>query len=223
MSLKIFSHRGIIGKNSQENTLNSLKKAYKNDFRALEFDIWFVKNQLVLRHNRPNDNLNHLTKLSEVFAEFGNEVEYWLDFKNLNTRNCKSALKAVKTTTKNLKIKSRQIYFAPFILDFKKAQKIYAIIRKYFGKKIKILAVLSLLKKDHYQEFYQKLKTENIFGLSIQHRNINPEFRKIFHDIEIFAWTVNKKTTHDFMEEFGVENIATDKLRPKKINFEKLI
>ncbi|MFT6259022.1 MAG: glycerophosphoryl diester phosphodiesterase [Rickettsiales bacterium] len=218
MSIKIFSHRGIIGKHSRENTLKSLQKAYKKDFRALEFDIWFLKNQLVLNHNRPRDNLSQLTKLSEVFEEFGNEVEYWLDFKNLNTRNCESALKAVRTTAKNLKIESKQLYFAPFILDFKKAQKIYAVIRKKFGKRIKILAVVRLLKKNDYQKFYQKLKANNIFGLSIQHRNINPEFRKIFHDIEIFAWTVNRKTTFDFMKGFGVENIASDKLRPNNIS-----
>ncbi|MFT6077704.1 MAG: glycerophosphoryl diester phosphodiesterase [Myxococcota bacterium] len=214
MSLKIFSHRGVTGKKIKENTLESLQNAYKKNYKALEFDIWYSKNQLVLRHNRPH-NLTRLTKLVDVFAEFGNNVDYWLDFKNLNTRNCESAIKSVKKMIDDANIKNKRIFFAPFILDFKKAQKVYEVIRNYFGQKVQILAVVRQVDPEDYQKLYQILKTNNVSGISIQHRNINSEFRKLFHDIEIFAWTVNRQKTCDFMKEIGVDNIASDKLKPK--------
>ncbi|MES2678067.1 MAG: glycerophosphodiester phosphodiesterase family protein, partial [Pseudomonadota bacterium] len=112
MPIKIFAHRGLVAEKIKENTLAAFQNAYKNNFRAFEIDIWYLKNQLVLKHNRPN-NLSNLTKLKDCFGEFQNQVEYWLDFKNLHSKNCAAAIKAVKKIVDDLKIKPEQIYFAP--------------------------------------------------------------------------------------------------------------
>ena len=92
------------------------------------------------------------------------------------------------------------------------------MIRKYFGKDAQIVAVLEKLnkkasKKD-WQIFYQKLKSANIYGLSIYYKNINLEFKKIFPDIKIFAWTVDDQKTLNFLEQIGVENVTSNKLIP---------
>ncbi len=213
MTIKFFSHRGLVAKSIKENTLDAFRNAYKNNFRAIEFDIWYLKNQLVLKHNRPN-NLNNLTKLEDFLTEFKNKIDYWLDFKNLHPKNCDAAIKEVKKIVGNLKIKPNQLYFAPFITDLEKAKIIYKSIRKYFGEKAQIVAVIEELRPKDYQEFYQKLKAANIYGLSIQYKNINSEFKNIFHDIKIFAWTVDDQKTVNFLEQIGVENITSNKLIP---------
>ncbi len=214
MPIKIFAHRGLIAKNIKENTLDAFKNAYQNNFRAFEFDIWYLKNQLVLKHNRPN-TLSNLTKLEDFFAEFQNKTEYWLDFKNLHSKNCDATIKAVKKIIGDLEIKPQKLYFAPFITDLEKAENIYQTIRKYFGKDTQIVAVLEKLNQKDYQKFYQKLKSANIYGLSIYYKNINLEFKKIFHDIKIFAWTVDNQKTVNFLEQIGVENLTSNKLFPK--------
>ena len=213
ISIKKFSHRGLIKDGIKENSLEAFKNAYQNNFRAIEFDIWYLKNQLVLKHNRPS-NLNNLTTLEGLFCEIKNKVEYWLDFKNLNSKNCDSAVKEVRKIVDNLKIKPSQIYFAPFITDFVKAKIIYQAIRKYFDETSQIVAVIEKLDQKNYQKFYQQLKENNIYGLSIEHKNINIEFKNIFYDIKIFAWTVNDQKTSNLLAKIGIENIATDKLLP---------
>ena len=215
MSIKIFAHRGLVAKNIKENTLEAFQNAYKNNFRAFEFDIWYLKNQLVLKHNRPN-NLKNLTNLKDFFTTFQNKVEYWLDFKNLHLKNCDAAIKEVKKIIDDLKIKPQKLYFAPFINDLKKAENIYQTIHKYFGKDAQIIAVIEKLNPKDYNKFYQELKEANIYGLSIYHKNINLGFKNIFHDIKVFAWTVDDQKTLNFLEQARVENIASNKLIPTK-------
>ncbi len=211
MPIKIFSHRGSVSKKSEENRVESFKNAYKKGLRGIEFDVWYLKSQLVLKHNRPS-NLKNLDHLEDLFANFKNDVEYWLDFKNLNSRNCDLAIKKTKAIIEKNKIELKNLYFAPFITNLKKAAIVYQAIRKYFGNQIKIVAVIEKLSPRNYQKFYQELKNLDIYGLSIQYKNINPEFRTVFSDIKIFAWTVNDKKTADLLEKIGIENIASDNL-----------
>ncbi len=209
--IKIFSHRGLRAKKSQENKIESFKNAYKKGLRAIEFDIWYLKDQLILKHSQPN-NFNNLDSLADLLGNFKNDVEYWLDFKNLNAKNCDQALKKAKELVDKNKIKLSNLNFAPFITDLKKAEIIYQSIRKHFGKEVKIVAVIEKLSSKNYQKFYQDLKTLGIYGLSIQWKNLNSDFKTIFKDIKIFAWTINDQKTSDYLAKIGIENIASDNL-----------
>ncbi len=225
MPIKIFSHRGFATKKSQQNKIEAFKSAYKQGLRAIEFDIWYLKNQLVLKHSRPN-NLDNLDRLEDLFIAFENDIEYWLDFKNLNSKNCNLAIKKTKELVDKNKIKLENLNFAPFITDLKKAAIVYQSIRKYFGNQIKIIAVIEKLLPRNYKKFYQELKSLNIYGLniyglSIQYKNINPEFRIIFKNIKIFAWTVNDQKTADLLAKIGIENIASDTLIPPSNAYKK--
>jgi glycerophosphoryl diester phosphodiesterase len=217
MPMKIFSHRGLIEKKTdKENKVESFQNAYKKGLRAIECDIWFLKSQLVLKHNRPS-NLQNLDSLENLLVSFKNNVEYWLDFKNLNSKNCDKAVKSIKEIIHKNKIKLENLNFAPFITDLKKAKIIYQSINKNFGNKVKIIAVIEKLPEKNYQNFYSDLKSLEtdgikIYGLSIQWKNLNFQFKTIFKDIKIFAWTVNDKKTANFLEKIGIENIASDKL-----------
>lgn len=209
MTLKIFSHRGLVDKNAPENSLKAFKNAYEKGSKAIELDIWYLKNQLILSHNKPK-NLNDFDKLENLFLEFKNKFEYWLDFKNLNRSNASLVMSKIKTLLDKNKIKPQNLYFAPFITDFDQAKVIYKVIRKYFGESAQIVAVIEKLPKNNYQKYYKQLKEGNIFGLSIQYKNINSDFRKVFADIKIFAWTVNERKAADLLDKIGVENIASD-------------
>ena len=87
---KVFAHRGFtFDENNpqnkiEQNSLASLKNAVNHGFKAIEFDIWYFNSQLVLSHDQPNlANYQTLTKFSEYFI-YGNQLDYWLDFKNLD-------------------------------------------------------------------------------------------------------------------------------------------
>jgi glycerophosphoryl diester phosphodiesterase len=208
MQPKFFAHRGLVSKNAPENTIASLKNAFENNIKAVEFDIWYFKNELVVSHDQPK---NKILKLNDYLAVYSNKIEYWLDFKNLNISNCDQALKQVKIITKQLKIKQNNLNFAPFITNFDQALEIYKIIKKYF-KKAKILAVREKLKISDRKKYYQKLQENKIFGLSINYKNIDDKLIKNFKNIEIFAWTVNNRKTADYLAKIGVQNIVSDKI-----------
>lgn len=52
--IKIFAHRGFAQNNIKQNSIASLKNAFKNGFKAIEFDIWWLENQLFLSHDKPS-------------------------------------------------------------------------------------------------------------------------------------------------------------------------
>lgn len=214
MSIKIFAHRGLVENNITENSLEAFKNAYNQGFRAIEFDIWYLDNQLILSHDQPFDPKN-LSRLEDLLQEFSNHsgVGYWLDFKNLNNSNCDMVIEKVKELTDSAKINLTQLYFAPFITDLKQTTVIYQTIRQHFSNNAQILAVIEKLEPQDYQEYYQQLKNNNIYGLSINYHNIQESFKKIFKDIRIFAWTVNDRNVAKYLEGLGIENIASDSLR----------
>lgn len=214
--IRLFSHRGFIQKGVNQNSLTSLKKAQEVGFNAIEFDIWFIENQLVLKHARPkSEELSKLTKFSEFFC-FGNDFTYWLDFKNLNKTNAIKALKLTKEILDKKRIDLEKVYFAPFITDYKKAEIIFTKIRNIFSSKAKLVAVCEKLENHTDQQNLQKFLRQNqIKFLSIFHQLIDVKLIKNLSEIEFFAWTVNEQDRLKTLENLGVKNFATDKILPK--------
>ncbi|OFW80049.1 MAG: hypothetical protein A2887_00315 [Alphaproteobacteria bacterium RIFCSPLOWO2_01_FULL_40_26] len=203
--IRLFAHRGFCPhKNIAEHSVASLKKAYKHGFRAVEFDIWVLKRNLVLAHDQPRAG-ESLTSLSD-FLLFGNEMDYWLDFKNLTEENAKEVMIMVKKDFDKAFIDLKKIYFAPFITDYKIAEKFFAIIIEVFGDDAQLVVVCD---KDI------NALPKNIKFLSIFHDLIDENFMKKFPDTEIFAWTVNDLNRMRELEILGVKNFTTDKITPR--------
>jgi glycerophosphoryl diester phosphodiesterase len=215
--INLFAHRGLVTKNSPENSVASLKRACKSGFRDIEFDIWFFDGDFFIKHDQPKKSeTNILPNLSDYFF-FKNEMKYWLDFKNLDEKNADSFLKLLKEKIDESKINLEQIYFAPFITDYKIAAKIFKKIRKVFGVKAQLIAVCEKLKNADEIRILRNFLTKNkIKFLSIFHLLIDKNFMKIFYDIKIFAWTVNDLKRLKELEKLGITNFATDKITPKK-------
>lgn len=217
--MKLFAHRGyLVSKNSEpikENSVLSLKNAFDNSFRAIEFDIWLFGNQLVLKHDNPNrDNIDNLAKIDDYFC-FGNKINYWLDFKNLNISNCEETINLLKISLKNNNISLNNLYFAPYNLNYAEVSLLHKKFVENFGE-VKFLAILDSEKdKAEMVVFREFLTKNNIKHLSVFHELINEEFIKDFSDIELFAWTVNDLERLEFLNKIGVKNFATDTIIPK--------
>ncbi len=209
--IKIFAHRGFVTKTAKENSIESLKAAYENKFLGVEFDVWFLDGELFVHHDMPKENKN-LVKFSD-YLQFKNEFEYWIDFKNLDASNVDKALKDVKKELIAAKIDLKKVYFAPFITDLQKAIFVYNKISEVF-EGAQIMAVCEEIKKSDLVFYHSELQKNNIKFLSIQHKNIDEEFVKIFSDITIFAWTINDLQRLRELEKLGIKYITSDIITP---------
>lgn len=207
--MKIFAHRGLVTRNSKENSIESLDEAFKNKFYGIEFDIWFVSDQLYIKHDQPKkEELTNLPKFRD-YLKYGNNLRYWLDFKNLDKHNIDKALEIIKKDLEDKKIDLNQIYFAPFITDLVEAAKIYKKIKEVFSD-AQIMAVCEDIKKEDLENYHQNLQKNNIKFLSIRHVFIDKNFMKIFHDINLYAWTINDLARAKELESLGVKIITSD-------------
>jgi glycerophosphoryl diester phosphodiesterase len=220
MSCKLFSHRGFLTESLKENTIKSFQNAILNNFEAIEVDIWYDKEILILSHNKPQKDLDKYDRLKDLFHKFGNKITYWLDFKNLNIDNYTKALSYLKVIIKKHNIDSENIILAPYLdtLNIENNLFIYDALRKNFGSNCNIAAVIRVIKKENWEEYYKKLASYKINNLSVEFNNIDKDFMELFHNINIFTWTVNKQDDLEFLTELGITNIATDKILPKTTN-----
>lgn len=213
--VRLFAHRGFVKKNIAQNSIESLNAAYLNNFNAIEFDIWFIEEKLFLNHDKPKKSeLKNLPQLRDYFS-FGNQFYYWLDFKNLDEKNIDRALVLIKKEISTSGLNLKQIYFAPFITDYKISQKILSKIKKYFGDKANLVAVCEELKNfDQIKLLKEFVSKSQIKFISINHNLLDKTMVKIFSDIEFFAWTVNDLEVLQNLENIGIKNFATDKITP---------
>lgn len=209
--IKIFAHRGyLIQNNSQnllpENSLASLKNAVNNNFSAIEFDIWFVDNQLILSHDYPHGQQKN--NLFKDFLLYKNQLEYWLDFKNIDLQNVDKVLNLIKKDLTQAQIDLAKVYFVPYIVDYNLAQKILEKIRIFFGEQVLFSAVCDQIKQiDNLKNFVEK---NNLKFISIDHKLISDEVIKKFGNCQLMAWTVNDANQMKILIAKGVKIFASD-------------
>jgi len=209
----IYSHRGYNNKIFSDNSIQSLDLAYKKGYRAIEFDVWLIKNELILSHDKPNiKSLINLARFSDYF-KYKNEFQYWIDFKNINKDNAHRIMNEIKRVIKKNRVSSKNILFAPYITNLSKAVEIYQIIHNYFPR-ANIAAVCDHIDKGNLLKYYNALKENKIKSLSINHKIIDKEFMNIYSQINIFAWTVNNKNILNRLRKLGIKNFASDNILP---------
>ena len=191
--LKIFAHRGFVGNQdlqnyTQQNSLASLKNAFDSGFRAIEFDIWFCNSQLILSHDQPQlDDYKNLAHFSE-FLTYGNELDYWLDFKNLDESNIDKVLELVKSQIDAAKINLEKFFFAPYCIDYDLSKKLFDKFFNVFGSRISMVAIAD----NHQQisqlfDFVKNAETEAHGSMVTDApflQNICPSF---FHNLIIYG------------------------------------
>lgn len=199
----IFAHRGLVTKNSPENTIASLEAAYQAGFRKIEFDLWFLDEALLVKHDKPEGE--NLPTLRE-YLRFGNEMTYWLDFKNLDQSNAKATFELAFSEIKKAKIDLRKIFLATFVLD----RELIVRAREIFGEDVQFIAACG--DKDEIVELENLCLQNQVKFISIFHELIDADFVKRFSAQEIFAWTVNDVKRLKELEDLGVKYFASDSL-----------
>ena len=205
----IFAHRGLVTKNSLENSIASLEAAYQAGFRNIEFDLWFLNGALSVKHNKPEGE--NLPTLCDYLC-LGNKMTYWLDCKNLDGSNAKEALELIFYEIKKAKINLEQIFLATFALD----DEVLTQARRIFGKDVKFIFACGESNKISELE---KICTQNeVKFISIFHEFIDADFVKKFSNQEIFAWTVNDVNRLKELEALGIKYFASDHLPSSSLN-----
>lgn len=214
--VKFFAHRGYHNNKIKQNSIEALDFCYSSGFYGVEFDIWFVENELIIAHDKPQD-IKDFPKFRD-YLKYGDKLVYWADFKNLqdlSEDDLQNSIKAVKRRIEDRKIAIENFYFAPFITNFQKALPVHNAIRKTVAENAQIMAVIDDLSPEDYDFYCQKYLENNIKNISINYKNINQEFMKKFESFNIFAWTINESDDLKNMKELKVNAICTDKITPQ--------
>lgn len=230
--IKLFAHRGYLTDHQRkiadfekiENSIISLKQAFDSSFTAIEFDIWYYRQELLLKHNQPEDNeINNLAKFSDYFdrkiSNNASKISYWCDFKNINLDNVKTILEKVKKILQKQEIDLNNCYFAPFITDYQLAEDVYRKFIEFFSNKINFVALCEDLNNiNDINILSEFLHRNNIKFLSINHNLINKELiKKLPKNINLMAWTVNDIARINHLNSLGVCYFATDIITPQMI------
>lgn len=213
--IKLFSHRGYFQKGARQNSLEALNQAFDLDYHGIEFDIWYLDDELILAHDKPSpEEIPTLNRFAD-FLYYENQIDYWLDFKNLNLDNSRLVLTKVKNDLDKYKVSLNNVYFAPYVTNYKLAYEIFVIIKSIFGPKARTVLVCD--KEDQIDDIEQIIKKDKVRYLSIYYKLINNDLIKQFDDTTLFAWTVNQENDLAKLVDFGVKNFATDKILPNNL------
>ncbi len=206
--IKIFAHRGFVSNKSPENSIAALDEAYNNKFDGVEFDLWFLENKIIIVHDKPNKK--DILKLPTLdnFFKYKNQLDYWLDFKNMNQQNYIAIILKLKEEINKNNIDLDKIYFAPYINDYNFAQQVFDKARNVFGKNIKIVALLDNVAQ--YKDVKQFIKNNKIYYISIDHQLINQKLVNELEGIEILSWTIIDNKKYNDLRKIGINYFCSD-------------
>jgi glycerophosphoryl diester phosphodiesterase len=107
----VWSSRGLYDDSSEQNTIQSFKKAFEKGFSGVEVDCYYdvLLDKFIVSHgqHKNSDGTNkyalkdgELLTLKEVFSVLGEGHYFWVDYKNLDRLNEEESLKAIKQLNK---------------------------------------------------------------------------------------------------------------------------
>ena len=207
--IKLFAHRGLVENNMKQNSIASLKNAVAKGFKAVEFDIWWLDGEFFIKHDKPNEKEKFLLPRLQDYLCFGNDLEYWFDFKNLDQNNIDEALKKLNDDLVLKKIDLAKIFLAPYLTDYKLTSIISSKFRKFFSQKINFVGVCD--NKNWRQEVINMIDLELIDFISINHALIDNDFLKKISPAKLLVWTVNDIKIINDLYLLGIDKFATDK------------
>lgn len=210
----LYAHRGFHNLKIKENTLESLENAYKNQFKAIEFDIWLAENdKLIISHDQPKNSNEFFYPLLENFLKYQNHFNYWLDFKNIDLNNIDKILTLVANALLQQNIDRNKVIFAPYITDYSLALKILNKFKNFFLQECNFAFICD--ETSNIDELHHYFSVEKIDFLSIYHKLITPNFLQKIAPEKILAWTVNDENILNDLINLGVKNFATDRILPQ--------
>ncbi len=208
--IKLFAHRGLVENNMKQNSIASLKNAFEKGFKGVEFDIWWIDGEFFVKHDKPAGKELFLLPRLQDYLVHKNELEYWIDFKNLDEKNIDNALKKLKEVLILKEIDLNKVFFAPYISDYILTGKISLKFRNFFAQKINFVGVCD--EEAQCQGAVDMIDIGVIDFISINYKLINKDFLKKIQPSKLLAWTVNDINEVNDLYMVGVEKFATDKV-----------
>ena len=208
--IKLFAHRGLVENNMKQNSIASLKNAFEKGFKGVEFDIWWIDGEFFVKHDKPAGKELFLLPRLQDYLVHKNELEYWIDFKNLDEKNIDNALKKLKEVLILKEIDLNKVFFAPYISDYILTGKISLKFRNFFAQKINFVGVCD--EEAQCQGAVDMIDIGVIDFISINYKLINNDFLKKIQPSKLLAWTVNDVNEINDLYMVGVEKFATDKV-----------
>lgn len=208
--IKLFAHRGFVENNMKQNSIASLKNAFEKGFKGVEFDIWWIDGEFFVKHDKPAGKELFLLPRLQDYLVHKNELEYWIDFKNLDEKNIDNALKKLKEVLILKEIDLNKVFFAPYISDYILTGKISLKFRNFFAQKINFVGVCD--EEAQCQGAVDMIDIGVIDFISINYKLINKDFLKKIQPSKLLAWTVNDIKEINDLYMVGVEKFATDKV-----------
>ncbi len=208
--IKLFAHRGFVENNMKQNSIASLKNAFEKGFKGVEFDIWWIDGEFFVKHDKPAEKELFLLPRLQDYLVHKNELEYWIDFKNLDEKNIDNALKKLKEVLILKEIDLNKVFFAPYISDYILTGKISLKFRNFFAQKINFVGVCD--EEAQCQGAVDMIDIGVIDFISINYKLINKDFLKKIQPSKLLAWTVNDIKEINDLYMVGVEKFATDKV-----------
>jgi len=212
--VKLFAHRGFTQNKFPQNSILSLKNAIDHGYQAIEFDIWYFQDELLLSHDMPKDNPQALPRFAD-YLTYGNNIEYWIDFKNLDLHNIYQVIAKIRQDFQSQSINLEKIFFAPFITDYKLAIKIWNIFYEFFGREINVVGVCD--NSAQLPQIIDFLNHRAINYVSIFHELIDQYLIQNIDSNCILAWTVNNDSRLRKLATWGINKFATDDITPRDI------
>lgn len=195
----IFAH-GFLREKKNSNNIEYITNAIKNKFKGVEIDLFYIgkNNSFILTHdyNKGDIYTKQFVTLKEVFEKFNNtEVIFWLDLKNLNTKNyirCKELLS-----------KYKKEYNVDFFLE---SPNYKCLLYISLNSEIKTCFWI-----DKRKEIFYNLKSFYFVSMNVNDYIKDRSFYKLFSPLPINLFTVNsKEILDDLKNEKNVKFIITD-------------
>lgn len=196
----ITSHTGCM--NTEENSLESIKKGVENGATIVEFDLYFNdKGEPVLSHDEP---VGGEVTLDEAF-EYVSQLENIRV--NVDIKTC-DALEKVYPTAKKYGIEER-IFYTGVKDEFVEPVRENSPQVKYFLNMDVNKSKAD--EKEYLMSLVEKVKNAGAIGINFNYKNATKELVEVFHENGLFVsiWTVDSEFNMYKILSFEPDNITT--------------
>jgi len=183
----VWSHRGV-HTNAPENSPEAVRIAIDQGFTGVELDVFYDEGKgLVVSHDQPYKKVNgQLVLLKDMLSQFGTQLDYWIDLKNLDRKNRASIEEALLSMTEdNEELRAGLFIESSKGKDLKYLSKSFNCIywvqfsRSIPKQWLKLLRLKALLAKSQFA------------GITTDDRYLDTTFQSNFNSWCWYVFTVN--------------------------------
>jgi len=214
--LKVWAHRGFFKEGLEENSIESITKAFDLGAAGTELDVFYDLNldEYIVSHDYPyNLKKGRILKLKDVLKKVGKRGYFWLDFKNLEVLSKENAQKA---TLRMLDLLEKFKLTGKAIVESKNPINLSIVSRSGLHTSYWVTPETST--EENFFKFWHdiyKIKLFFIYGnfsaLSMNHYRFSEDIERRFANIPVHLFTVNdKKRVKELVRKKNVKVILTD-------------